>query len=409
VGQGSVDLNPPGGVYTDGTTVELIANAASGWVFDHWSGALTGNTNPVQLTMDADKIVTATFTASTLPTYTLTVYTSGNGSVEKAPSQTTYISGTVVRLTAKEDPGWYFVTWRGDITIANNPLYLTMNDNKIITATFDTTPPPTHTLTVHVIGNGTVMKFPSQTTYISGTLVQLGAVPENGWDFTGWNGDLKGTQNPTSTLMNRDKAITATFTAAACENVTIVKILSNSPVEIGKPMNFAAAVTGDAPITYTWDFGGLGSGSGLDGPTPVYTYTTAGTYTVTLDVENGCPSSDTQSISVLVNPAGVCTPVSGASFNYDPKVPHTSEIITFTGQVAQGDTPITWAWAFGDGVFDSKREVTHTYTFSDTYTVVMTATNCGGTGLATATQDITILKAPSKLYLPLILRSKSGI
>jgi PKD repeat protein len=62
VGQGSVTLNPPGGVYDDGTVVTLTANADSGWQFSSWSGDLTGSTNPDTITMNANKTVTATFT-----------------------------------------------------------------------------------------------------------------------------------------------------------------------------------------------------------------------------------------------------------------------------------------------------------------------------------------------------------
>jgi len=41
--------------------VTLTANADSGWLFDEWSGALSGDVNPETLTMDSDKTVTATF------------------------------------------------------------------------------------------------------------------------------------------------------------------------------------------------------------------------------------------------------------------------------------------------------------------------------------------------------------
>jgi len=66
-GQGSVTLDPAGGVYNEGTTVTLTANPASGWEFSGWSGALTGSTNPTTVAMDADKSVTATFTEIPLP------------------------------------------------------------------------------------------------------------------------------------------------------------------------------------------------------------------------------------------------------------------------------------------------------------------------------------------------------
>ncbi|HVP12377.1 MAG TPA: hypothetical protein VMV94_14465 [Phycisphaerae bacterium] len=65
-GQGTVTLNPAGGIYDPGTIVTLTANAASGWRFDHWAGALSGSTNPATLLMDGDKSVTAVFT-TTIP------------------------------------------------------------------------------------------------------------------------------------------------------------------------------------------------------------------------------------------------------------------------------------------------------------------------------------------------------
>jgi uncharacterized repeat protein (TIGR02543 family) len=61
VGNGSVTLNPPGGVYNEGTVVTLTANPDTGWKFDNWTGDLTGSTNPDTITMDANKSVTANF------------------------------------------------------------------------------------------------------------------------------------------------------------------------------------------------------------------------------------------------------------------------------------------------------------------------------------------------------------
>jgi hypothetical protein len=61
VGQGSVTLNPPGGVYDEGTVVTLTAVPDSGWKFDNWSGDLSGTANPTTITVDDDKIVTAHF------------------------------------------------------------------------------------------------------------------------------------------------------------------------------------------------------------------------------------------------------------------------------------------------------------------------------------------------------------
>jgi len=60
---GSVNIAPnlPGGVYNNGDVVTLTATPISGYAFVGWSGAVNGSTNPLVVTMDADKVITATF------------------------------------------------------------------------------------------------------------------------------------------------------------------------------------------------------------------------------------------------------------------------------------------------------------------------------------------------------------
>ncbi|MCL0037059.1 cohesin domain-containing protein [Dehalococcoidia bacterium] len=62
---GNVTLAPeqlPDG-YEAGTPVTLTAEPAPGWEFERWSGDVTGTESTITLTMDADKSVTAHFTA----------------------------------------------------------------------------------------------------------------------------------------------------------------------------------------------------------------------------------------------------------------------------------------------------------------------------------------------------------
>ena len=58
---GSVTTNPNGNSFSSNTNVELTAVADAGYKFDNWSGDATGTTNPLSITMDADKTVTANF------------------------------------------------------------------------------------------------------------------------------------------------------------------------------------------------------------------------------------------------------------------------------------------------------------------------------------------------------------
>lgn len=142
-GLGSLALNPAGGTYVSGTVVTITATADSGNQFSSWSGDLSGSANPTTLTMDANKSITANFTA--LPTYTLVTTTNGNGSVTSSPSGGTYVSGTVITLSAVPNTGYQFSNWTGDLSGTSNPATITMNSNKNITATF--TAIPAHIIT----------------------------------------------------------------------------------------------------------------------------------------------------------------------------------------------------------------------------------------------------------------------
>jgi len=210
VGSGSVTKNPSQTQYASGTVVTLTANPASGWSFKDWSGAITGSTNPATITMNGNKAVTATFTQNPVY-YTLTTSVVGSGSLTKNPSQAQYASGTVVTLTASPASGWSFKGWSGAITSSTNPTTITMNSNKAITATF-TQNPVYYTLTTSVTGSGSVTKNPSQTQYLSGAIVTLTANPSSGYSFKEWSGAITGSTNPATVTMNGNKVVTATFT-----------------------------------------------------------------------------------------------------------------------------------------------------------------------------------------------------
>ncbi|WBX72418.1 T9SS type B sorting domain-containing protein [Tenacibaculum retecalamus] len=66
----ATDPNPTNGTYTDGQVVELTATPDTGYQFDNWSGDASGVLNPLNITMDANKTVTANFSLIPAPTPT---------------------------------------------------------------------------------------------------------------------------------------------------------------------------------------------------------------------------------------------------------------------------------------------------------------------------------------------------
>lgn len=90
---------------------------------------------------------------------------------------------------------------------ATNPLNLRVTGDHNISATFAL---EGYTLTVNKTGKGEVTKTPDKLTYQFGETVTLEAVPEQGWRFAGWDGNL-GTDPAITLTMNGDRAVMATF------------------------------------------------------------------------------------------------------------------------------------------------------------------------------------------------------
>ncbi len=139
-GSGTVSKSPNQAAYASGSSVTVTATPAAGFQFSGWSGDASGTTNPLTVTMTANKNITATFTAAPAASYTLTTNTTGSGTVVKNPNQATYPSGSTVSLTATPAAGFTFASWSGDATGSTNPLTVTMTANKSITATFTAAP-----------------------------------------------------------------------------------------------------------------------------------------------------------------------------------------------------------------------------------------------------------------------------
>ncbi|HXJ75104.1 MAG TPA: immunoglobulin domain-containing protein, partial [Candidatus Dormibacteraeota bacterium] len=104
--------------------------------FSSWSGSVTESINPLNVMMDADKVITATF--SPIPTYQVAVEVAGQGSV--TPPGGTFLSNTVVMFSANPAAGWVFGRWTGDVSSLANPLELSVSNDTHLTAVFGQPP-----------------------------------------------------------------------------------------------------------------------------------------------------------------------------------------------------------------------------------------------------------------------------
>lgn len=150
--------------------------------------------------------VPPTPTNTPVPGSTLTIVITGQGTVTKNPANPQ--PGDWVTLTAVPASGWTFAGWGDDLSGTNNPAAILMDTDKTVSALFVE---QTFTLTVDVLGNGSVTVTPNQGSYNNGQVVTLQAVPSPGFLFIAWAGDLTGSAATQQLVMNSDKSVQAIF------------------------------------------------------------------------------------------------------------------------------------------------------------------------------------------------------
>lgn len=132
--------------------------------------------------------------------------------------------------------------------------------------------------------------------------------------------------------------------------------------------SFSSNVPG--AVGYEWFFGDGGTATG---PAPTHTYTSQGSFDVTLVVTNAAGCTDTLRkngfvrilppvVSIVNIPAEGCVPLF-----YTPVV-----------NVQSVDPVVSWSWDFGDGATGTGPNPQHTYTAQGTYTLKVYFTTAGG-------------------------------
>lgn len=110
-----------------------------------------------------------------------------------------------------------------------------------------------------------------------------------------------GVYNVTFTASNSGSTDSATMTTTVTNPPVPAEVLSNvaTPATqcINQAVRFSATGRGDAPVSYTWNFGDGTTGTGM---TPTHTYTRPGTYTVAVTASNAS-GSNSRSTTVTVN------------------------------------------------------------------------------------------------------------
>lgn len=232
---------------------------------------------------------------------------------------------------------------------------------------------PVAAFSASAVCEGEATQFTDETTTTQGN------VSTWSWDFG--DGGTSNQQNPTHTYQNAG-TYTVTLTAstgANCSN-TITNDITVNPLpsadftftddclDNGISFSDQSSVNNSTITDWSWDFG---DGSQSTDQSPTNNYTSAGTYGVTLEVTSteGCVSSVTRQATAYPEPEPDFSAV-------DVCFGNSMQLQDNTG-IASGSIQ-QWDWDLGDGNTANTQNVTHDYTASGVYTVMLTATSDQG-------------------------------
>jgi len=222
------------------------------------------------------------------------------------------------------------------------------------------------------------------------------------WTWSFGDGTTSTLPNPTHTY-TAPGSYTVTLTATNSQGSNTVSQSGYITVTATLPIaSFTSNVTSGAkplvvqftdtsnntPTGWYWTFGDGGTSTLQN---PVYTYTALGTYAVSLGASNSAGSNTTTRTGYITVNNAVAPPV--ASFTADIRSGTAPLTVRFTD--TSTNAPSGWQWAFGDGLLNTEKNPSHTYTSAGTYTVSLTAINSGGSNVSMMPGYITVAATES--------------
>jgi len=237
----------------------------------------------------------------------------------------------------------------------------------------------------------------SGTVPLSVTFVDASGNIPLSWSWTFGDGETSVEKNPSHTYIASGTytvSLTATNTAGS-NTVTksgYITVTAPSPPVASFTTNATSGTvplvilfndtSTNSPTTWVWTFGDS-SYSTLKNP--VHTYSTEGTYTISLTATSSGGSA-TVTMNDLITVETAASPVASFTANSTSGITPLSVLFNDTST----NNPTSWTWSFGDGDEAYTQNTTHSYTEEGTYTVTLTAANSGGSTTVTQSEYITV-------------------
>ena len=140
-GNGTISVSPQSDLYPYGSTVQLVAEPGVGAYFIGWSGSVESLENPLNLVVkDAHPVLVAAFDQLPAGQASFIARADGFGHIVEVPRSNVFDLGQSVTNTAVPDGSQEFLGWTGDASGTQNPIVVTLDKSKSITAVFTKRP-----------------------------------------------------------------------------------------------------------------------------------------------------------------------------------------------------------------------------------------------------------------------------
>ncbi len=225
------------------------------------------------------------------------------------------------------------------------------------------------------------------------------------WSFGDGGSSIE--QNPTHVYTTKG-AFTVTMTATnsgGSNTVTKDAYVTVSQDSVAPTASFVATTTSgltpltvkfvdtsiNGPTSWVWTFG---DGNSEFVQNPTHTYTTEGTYTVTLTATNSIGSSTATKLDYIS--AELDEPI--ASFTADVTSGTAPLIVQFND--TSKNAPTTWTWNFGDDTTSNVRDPLHKFTSAGSYSIILAVRNSVGSNTTSISKYINVsaLTAPEASF-----------
>jgi uncharacterized repeat protein (TIGR02543 family) len=240
-----------------------FASAGGGNGYDGSAGNPTSDSGPQTVTFTAQavdgegarsEVITLTVTIDPPPVvnYTLQVVGGPGGTASGSGS---FAAGTSVVVSATPDATHDFAGWSGDASGLTNPVTVTMDRDRTVTANFAL---KSFALVTSAQTGGSVSAGGS---YPFGTVAVVSATASATHYFSGWSGDGGGMNPTVSVLIDRAKFVQALFTAKAAQVITFGAIADQ---QVGNRLALSAVSSAGLPVSFVLTSGNATlSGNGL--------------------------------------------------------------------------------------------------------------------------------------------------